>query len=133
MSQFRCKDSINRTQNQIKKHFFYLFVEMPPILSKNSVNYAEYQIKSQKFYFIPIIPPILSSITHPHGRPRRINNRTMCVKQSQLCCVDNHEQPFRARACLRVQNSRFTGWSPLLRRGGWGRGGASPIRRGRVR
>ena len=32
-----------------------------------------------------------------------------CVKQSQLCCVGTHEQPFRARACLRVQNSRFTG------------------------
>ena len=23
--------------------------------------------------------------------------------------LNNHEQPFRARACLRVQNSRFTG------------------------
>ena len=26
-----------------------------------------------------------------------------CVKQSQLCCVKLHEQPFRARACLLVQ------------------------------
>ena len=41
--------------------------------------------------------------------------------------------PNGARACLRVQNSRFTGWSPLLRRGSRGRGGASPCRRGRVR
>ena len=24
-------------------------------------------------------------------------------KLSQFYCVDNHEQPFRARACLRVQ------------------------------
>ena len=32
-----------------------------------------------------------------------------CVKQSQFYCVKLHEQPFRARACLRVQNSRFTG------------------------
>ena len=62
------KDSANRRQNQIKKHFFYFFVEMPPILAKDSVNYAEYQIKSQKFYFIPIMPLITP-------RPRRINNR----------------------------------------------------------
>ena len=26
-----------------------------------------------------------------------------CVKQSQFYCVKLHEQPFRARACLRVQ------------------------------
>ena len=39
-------------------------------------------------------------------RPRRINNRIMCVKQSQfycvkhsqLCCVDNHEQPRRGES-----------------------------------
>ena len=32
------------------------------------------------------MPPILSSITHPNGRHRRINNRTSCVKHSQLSC-----------------------------------------------
>ena len=52
----------------------------------------------------------------------------MCVKQSQFYCVKLHEQPFRARACLRVQNVRFTGWSPLMRRGGRGRGGAPSLR-----
>ena len=36
--------------------------------------------------------------------------------------------PLWARACLRVQNSRFTGWSPPLRGGGRGRGGAPSLR-----
>ena len=30
--------------------------------------------------------------------PRRINNRTMCVKHSQFYCVDNHEQPRRGES-----------------------------------
>ena len=30
-------------------------------------------------------------------RSQRINNRTMCVKQSRLCCVKLHEQPRRGR------------------------------------
>ena len=32
------------------------------------------------------MPPILSSTTHPNGRHRRINDRTSCIKQSQLSC-----------------------------------------------
>ena len=54
----RCKDSVNRRQNQIKKHFFYFFVYIPPILS--------------------LIINNQSSITHPlvrQPRPRRINTR----------------------------------------------------------
>ena len=89
---------------------------------------------------------------YPEGRPRRINNRNSRASESKASsslecsaersrestkltfyCVKHHEQPFRACACLRLQNSRFTGWRPLLRRGGRGRGGASPSRRGRVR
>ena len=41
-------------------------------------------------------------INHPsplvrQPRSQRINNRTMCVKQSRLCCVKLHEQPRRGR------------------------------------
>jgi len=32
-----CKDSANRTQNKIKKHFLIFFVEMQPILFKDSL------------------------------------------------------------------------------------------------
>src|SRR5574344_1894753 len=40
-----------------------------------------------------------------------------CVKQSRLCCVGNSRAtPLGTCACLRVQNSRFTGWLPILRR-----------------
>ena len=56
-------------------------------------------------------------------------------KQSQLCCVDNHEQPRRGVSLFARTGPAGQALSPsLLRRGGFRRGcGASPSRRGRVR
>ena len=56
-------------------------------------------------------------------------------KQSQLCCVDNHEQPRRGESLFASTKQPVYRLSPhLLRRGGFRRGGgASPSRRGRVR
>ena len=58
-----------------------------------------------------------------------------CVKQSQLCCVDNHEQPRRGESLFASREQPVYRLSPpLLRRGGFRRGGGtSPSRRGRVR
>ena len=68
-------------------------------------------------------------------RPRRINYRTMCVKQSQLCCVKLHEQLRRGESLFASTKQPVYRLSPpLLRRGGFRRGcGTSPSRRGRVR
>ena len=135
MSQTRCKDSINRRQNQIKKHFFYFFVYIPPILS--------------------LIINNQSSITHPlvhQPRPRRLDNRTMCVKHSQYYCVKLHEQPRRGVSLFASTEQPVYRLSPLYPegkgdlgesggaplqvkrgRGSFRKVGTSPSRRGRVR
>ena len=79
-----------------------------------------------------------SSITHPlvrQPRPRRLDNRTMCVKHSQYYCVKLHEQPRRGESLFASTEQPVYRLSPhLLRRGGFRRGcGTSPSRRGRVR
>ena len=80
-------------------------------------------------------PSVITPLPFAPPRPRRINTRTSCVKYSQLCCVDNHEQPQRGESLLASTGPAGQALSPhLLRRGGFRRGGgASPSRRGRVR
>ena len=49
---------------------------------------------------VSCIPHTTSSAWAPKAHKQ---SRLCCVKQSQFYCVGNHEQPFRARACLLVQ------------------------------
>ena len=65
-----------------------------------------------------------------------IVRRTLATLLRQTLAIllrrQSRATPLGACACLRVQNSRFTGWSPLLRRGSRGRGGAPlQVKRGR--
>ena len=49
---------------------------------------------------VSCIPHTTSSAWAPKAHKQ---SQLCCVKQSQFYCVKLHEQPFRARACLRVQ------------------------------
>ena len=78
-------------------------------------------------------PQIITDITnHPHGRPRRINNRnSIASKQSQLCCVDNHEQPRRGESLFARTGPAGQALSPLYPegKGDLGESGGAPYLR----
>ena len=95
MSQFRCKDSAkNRFSKEKENKLSFLSVRFL-FKSKTKPNKKTlflFFCWDAAYHTAPSAHKQSHSVParfkhhYPHGRPRRINNRTSCVKQSQLSC-----------------------------------------------